>query len=120
LFLQGGYDRIICSTEGIMGIFGLYLKHAYTVEASFYLHTDWLMFAQKELNIEGHNLNRVRRILRSFYKAFDNVIVLNSDQKKWLSGSQMGLNPEKVHQAIDFWHNQSCLNTELQREKFIE
>ena len=104
LFLSGGYDRIICSTEGIMGIFGLYLKHAYTVEASFYMHTDWLMFARKVLNIEGSNLNRVRRILRSFYKSFDNVLVLNSDQKKWLSGSQMGLNPNKVHQAAH-WLN---------------
>ena len=104
LFLSGGYDRIICSTEGIMGMFGLYLKHAYTVEASFYMHTDWLMFARKVLNIEGHNLNRVRRILRSFYKAFDNMLTLNSDQKKWLSGSQMGLNPDKVHQTAH-WVN---------------
>ncbi|MCL2041635.1 MAG: glycosyltransferase [Bacteroidales bacterium] len=104
LFLTGGYDRIICSTEGIMGLFGLYLKHAYTVEASFYLHTDWLMFARKALNIEGANLNRVRRILRFFYNAFDNVLVLNSDQKKWLSGSQMELNPDNVHQTAH-WVN---------------
>ncbi len=99
LFLSGGYDRVICSTEGIMGFFGLYLKHAYTVEASFYMHTDWLMFARKVLNIEGHNLNRVRRMLRSFYKAFDHVFVLNSDQKNWLSGTQMNLHPEKIHQT---------------------
>ena len=78
LFLYRGYDRIICSTEGIMGFFGLYLKQAYTVETSFYMHTDWLMFARKVLNIEGHNLNRVRRMLRSFYKAFDKVFELNS------------------------------------------
>ncbi|GHS94949.1 hypothetical protein FACS1894207_3900 [Bacteroidia bacterium] len=99
LFLSGGYDRIMCSTEGIMGIFGLYLKHAYTVEASFFMHTDWLMFARKVLNIDGHRLDRIRRMLRSFYKAFDHVFVLNLDQKNWLSGSQMNLNPEKVHQT---------------------
>ncbi|MDR0798693.1 MAG: glycosyltransferase [Dysgonamonadaceae bacterium] len=104
LFLSGGYDRIICSTEGIMGFFGLYLKHAYSVEASFYMHTDWLMFARKVLNIDGHNLNRVRRMLRSFYKAFDHVFVLNSDQKNWLAGSQMNLNPNKVHQTAH-WVN---------------
>jgi glycosyltransferase involved in cell wall biosynthesis len=104
LFLQGGYDRIICSTEGVMGLFGLYLKHAYTVEASFYMHTDWLMFARKVLNIEKHNLNRVKRILRSFYKAFDKIFVLNSDQKEWLSGSQMNLPPEKVHKTAH-WVN---------------
>ncbi|MDR1679461.1 MAG: glycosyltransferase [Prevotellaceae bacterium] len=104
LFLNGGYDRIVCSTEGVMGMFGLYLKHAYTVEASFYMHTDWLMFARKVLGIEGHNLNRVRRVLRSFYKAFDNVLVLNSDQKKWLSGKDMNLNPNKVYQTAH-WVN---------------
>ncbi|MDR3002560.1 MAG: glycosyltransferase [Fibromonadaceae bacterium] len=105
LFADKGYDRIICSTEGVMGLMGLYLKHAYTVEASFYLHTDWLMFARKVLNIEGHNLSRVRRILRAFYKAFDNVLVLNSDQKKWLSGAQMNLNPAQVHQTAH-WVNE--------------
>lgn len=99
LFISGGYDRIVCSTEGIMGLFALYLKHAYSVEATFYMHTDWLMFARKVLNIEGHNLNRVRRILRSFYKAFDRVLVLNSDQKEWLSGLQMNLKPENVCQT---------------------
>jgi len=104
LFFEGGYDRIICSTEGVMGIFGLYLKHAYTVEASFYMHTDWLMFARKVLNIEGHNFSQVRRILRSFYKAFDRIFVLNSDQKKWLSGVHMNLVPENVFQTAH-WVN---------------
>ena len=99
LFIAGGYDRIICSTEGIMGLFGLYLKHAFTVEASFYMHTDWQTFARKVLHIEGQNLNRVRRILRSFYKAFDRILVLNSDQKEWLSGTKMNIKPENVHQT---------------------
>jgi len=105
LFAAGSYDRIICSTEGVMGLFGIYLKHAYTVEASFYLHTDWLMFARKVLNIEGYNLSRVRRLLRAFYNAFDKVLVLNSDQKKWLSGTHMNLNPESVHQTAH-WINE--------------
>jgi len=104
LFFDGGYDRIICSTEGIMGLFGLYLKHAYTVKASFYMHTDWLMFARKVLRIEGSNLSRVRRILRSFYRAYDKVLVLNSDQKTWLSSSQMNLKPENVSQTAH-WVN---------------
>jgi len=69
------------------------------------LHTDWLMFARKVLNIEGHNLSRVRRLLRVFYNAFDHVLVLNSDQKKWLSGSQMNMNPDSVHQTAH-WVNE--------------
>lgn len=116
LFLSGGYDRVVCSTEGIMGMFGLYLKHAYTVEASFYLHTDWLMFVRKVLNMEGHSLNQVRRILRSFYNAFDHVLVLNSDQKNWLSGTKMNLNPEKVHQTAH-WVNGNFKPTVSNKKK---
>jgi len=82
LFLYGGYDRIVCSTEGLLGFFGLYLKHAYTVKATFFMHTDWLLFARKKLHIEGQNLDRVRRLLRWFYNAFDDVITLDSNKKK--------------------------------------
>jgi hypothetical protein len=86
LFFDGGYDRVICSTEGVMGLFGLYLKHAYTVKASFCMHNDWLMYARKVLHIEGHNLNRIRRLLRSFYQGFDTV---HSDPEAVLSSMQM-------------------------------
>ena len=104
LFLEGEYDRLVCSTEGIMGFCGLYLKHTYTVEASFYLHTDWLMFVRKVLNIKGQNLDRIRRTLRFFYKSFDRVLVLNSDQKKWLTGHDMNLASKNVFQTAH-WTN---------------
>jgi hypothetical protein len=79
LFLSGEYDRIICCTEGVMGLGGLYLKHAYSVEASFFMLADRLAFIRDALKIEGHNLNRFRRILRFFYQSFDRVVALNSD-----------------------------------------
>ncbi len=115
LFLQGEYDRIICSTEGIMGLCGLYLKNAYTVEASFYMHTDWLMFARKVLNITGHNLDRVRRFLRFFYQSFDRVLVLNSDQKKWLTGPDMSLKSHNVSQTAH-WVN-ACFSPKQRNKK---
>ena len=118
LFLKGEYDRIICSTEGIMGLCGLYLKHAYTVEANFYMHTDWLMFARKELNIKGHNLDRVRRMLRAFYRSFDRVLVLNSDQKKWLTGKDMNLEPERVCQTAH-WANPRFAPQEVEKTKLF-
>lgn len=96
LFLENEYDRVMCSTEGIMGAAALYLKHAYNVPASFYIHTDWVMFARKVLNMDQHNLNRVRRLLRAYYGAFDQVFVLNSDHQKWLTGKEMGFSPDKV------------------------
>ncbi len=104
LFLENEYDRIICSTEGIIGLCSLYLKHAYNVEATFYMHTDWLMFARKVLGIKGHNLNRVRRFLRFFYQSFDRVLVLNSDHRNWLTGRHIQLAPEKVWQTAH-WVN---------------
>lgn len=97
LFLKNEYDRIMCSTEGVMGICSLYLKNAFTVPASFYMHTDWIMFARKVLNFDSSNLNRMRRFMRTFYSGFDNLFVLNSDHQKWLIGKDMEFNPEKVH-----------------------
>lgn len=96
-FHDGEYDRILCSTEGPMGIAALYLKHAYSVKAYFYLHTDWLMFARKVLDLDHGNLNRFRRLLRSFYKSFDGLFVLNKDQEKWLTSREMGFHPDSVH-----------------------
>jgi len=97
IFQQGEYDRIMCSTEGAMGCAAIYLKNAFSVKAHFYIHTDWIMFAQKVLNIEGGNLNRFRRMLRAYYKFFDSLFVLNTDQQKWLTGKNMNFDPENVH-----------------------
>ena len=96
LFHEREYDRLICSTEGVMGAIGLYLKHAYSVPASFFIHTDWVMFSQKVLNFDSHNRNRVRRFLRMYYGAFDRVFVLNNDQRAWLIGREMNFPKNKV------------------------
>ena len=108
LFLEGEYDRIICSTEGVMGLFGLYLKHAYTVEVNFYMHTDWLLYARNVLHITGHNLDRIRRLLRFLYKFYDRILVLNSEQKKWLTGPEMEISAEQIAQT-SYWVN-SCFS----------
>ena len=96
LFHEREYDRVICSTEGIMGALGLYLKQAYSVQASFFIHTDWVMFSQKVLNFDWHNRNRIRRFLRMYYGAFDRVFVLNNDQRKWLTGHEMNFSEDRV------------------------
>jgi glycosyltransferase involved in cell wall biosynthesis len=97
LFQHNEYDRIMCSTEGPMGLASLYLKNAFTVETNFFIHTDWVMFGRKVLNLERHNLNRFRRILRAYYKGFDQLFVLNTDQEKWLVGREMNVEPNRVH-----------------------
>jgi len=96
LFQKGEYDRVICSTEGPMGLAALYLKQAYSVKAYFYMHTDWIMFTSKVLNFEKSNLNRLRRMMRWYYKGFDGLFVLNSDHQKWLTGREMGFDHSRV------------------------
>lgn len=95
-FLNGEYDRIMCSTEGPMGLAALYLKHAYSVPAYFYMHTDWIFYSRKVLKIEKENQSRFRRILRAYYKAFDGLFVFNSDHLNWLTNKKMGLNKLSV------------------------
>ncbi len=97
IFQEGNHDRIICSTEGIMGLAAIYLKNAFSVKAHFFIHTDWIVFAKKVLNIDRSNLNRFRRLLRAYYKAFDSLFVLNTDQQKWLTGREMGFESSNVH-----------------------
>jgi glycosyltransferase involved in cell wall biosynthesis len=100
-----------------MGLATWYLKLAYSVKAYFYLHTDWIMFARKVLNLDKGNLNRFRRLLRAFYKNFDGLFVLNSDQHKWLTGRDMGFNPESVFPTAH-WADATfipSLNTKAER-----
>lgn len=96
VFQDGGYDRIICSTEAPMGLIALYLKHAFAVPAHFYVHTDWMDFARRNLELDIHQSDRVRRILRAFYGAFDGLYLLNTEQRDAFSGHDFGIAPEKI------------------------
>ncbi len=96
IFQKGEYDRIMTSTELPMGLVALFLKHAYTVPAYFYMHTDWMTFARKNLKLDEQATSRMKRLLRSYYGMFDQIFVLNNDHKKWLSGEQMNINAKKI------------------------
>jgi len=118
IFHQGEYDRIMCSTEGVMGLISLYLKNAYKVPASFFVHTDWIMFARKVLNFDVHNLNRARRFMRAFYQGFDHLFVLNTDQQKWLTGKEMEFSEDKVHLTAH-WVSECFVPQTDEREKLF-
>lgn len=96
IFLEGGYDRIMCSTEFPMGLVSLFLKQAFNVETHFFMHTDWMEYLERTVGLEKRELDRVRRIIRMFYKQFDTVFALNTDHKKWLCGRDMGLKKSQV------------------------
>ena len=95
-FRRGNYNKIICSTEGPMGLAALWLKKVFTVELFFYLHTDWLIFAKEVVSLEQTGLNRLQRMLRIYYKRFGSVFVLNTDHQQWLTGKAMGFDPSRV------------------------
>lgn len=102
IFRDGDYDSIMCSTEFLMGAVGLYLKKAFNVKANFFMHTDWLEFTKQTLDFTAQIQSRLKRFLRLFYKGFDGLFVLNSDHKKWMSGSKMNIPAEKIT-VIKHW-----------------
>ena len=115
LFLANEYDRIMCSTEGVMGICSLYLKQAFSVPANFYIHTDWTMFARKVMNADAQNIDRIRRILRTFYKGFDQLFVLNSDHQKWLASKEMEFDPQAI-KLTAHWSNENYHPKDVTKE----
>ena len=74
------------------------------------------MFARKVLNFDVHNLNRARRFIRAFYKGFDDLFVLNTDQQKWLTGKEMEFSENKVHLTAH-WVSEYFVPQVDQREK---
>jgi glycosyltransferase involved in cell wall biosynthesis len=97
LVLDGGYDRLICSTEMLMGPVTLMLKKALSIPAWFYMHTDWMDYVKRNSNLNSHEQDRVRRVLRFFYKSFDGVFALNTEHAEWLKGNAIGIDKDKVH-----------------------
>ena len=118
VFLEGEYDRIISSTEGPMGIMTLYLKHAFSVPAYFYLHSDWVTFGKDSLKLSENALARGEQILRDIYSSFDSVFVLNSEQKAWLTGNKMGFSSSNVFQTAH-WADPVFKVVKSNREKLF-
>jgi len=96
LFRDGGYDRVMCSTEMLMGPIALFLKTAFKVPVYFYMHTDWLDFFEKNTSLDARALDRVRRFLRAFYRQFEGVFVLNTDHRAWLTSPEIGMPGRRV------------------------
>ncbi|MBF0220272.1 MAG: glycosyltransferase [Gammaproteobacteria bacterium] len=96
LFEQGSYDRILCSTELLMGPVALYLQRAFSVPAYFFMHTDWLDYLKYSTDLNVHLRDRFRRLLRIFYQQFNGIFVLNSDHRRWLSSHRMMIPSERL------------------------
>lgn len=102
-FYEGGYDRVICSTEGPMVLVALLLKYMFNVPCYFFMHTDWLEYIKATTDATPHERDRIRRLLRLLYQQFDGLFVLNTEHQRWLTGHEMELDPARVfltaHQA---------------------
>jgi glycosyltransferase involved in cell wall biosynthesis len=96
IFSEGGYDRVVCSTEIFMGAVGLFLKEAYHIPVYLYMHTDWLDFFTRNLGMGKKESNKIRRIIRAYYKLFSGIFVLNSQHQEWLTSYRIGIPKERV------------------------
>jgi glycosyltransferase involved in cell wall biosynthesis len=97
VFQQGAYDRVIASTEFCMGGIALYLQQAFKVPAYMYMHTDWMDYVKRVSQLDTHNLDRIRRLLRALYRQFDGMFVLNTEHSSWLTSPAIGIKKSKVH-----------------------
>jgi glycosyltransferase involved in cell wall biosynthesis len=96
IFYTGGYDRIICSTEGPMAAVSLFIQQMFNVPSYFFMHTDWVDFIKHTTDLNQHERDRVRRLMRALYNQYDGVFVLNSEHRDWLIGHEMQLKEDKV------------------------
>ncbi|MEZ5570937.1 MAG: glycosyltransferase [Halioglobus sp.] len=105
IFYEGGYDRVICSTEGPMVAVALFLKYMFNVPCFFFMHTDWIEYIKCTTQATQHERDRIRRLLRLLYSQFDGIFVLNREHRDWLTGYEMQLDSEKIfltaHHAPD-------------------
>ncbi len=111
IFYEGGYDRIVCSTEGPMALLSLLIKHMFNVPAYFFMHTDWIDFIKDNTDLTQHERSRIRRLLRFFYRQYAGVFVLNQEHRGWLTGHQMQLDEDKVFSTA---HHTQPRNAEIQ------
>ncbi len=111
IFRKRKYDRILCSTEGPMGFAALYLKKLYSVKTYFYLHTDWIMFAKQVMGMEEAGLKRLQHLMRLYYRQFDHIFVLNSEQQNWFAGTSMRFDPVRIFKTAH-WADEIFANFE--------
>jgi len=96
IFYEGGYDRVICSTEGPMVAVALFLKYMFNVPCFFFMHTDWMEYIKCTTQASQHERDRIRRVLRLLYSQFDKIFVLNREHRDWLTGFEMQLDPTRI------------------------
>ncbi|MDP5132271.1 MAG: glycosyltransferase [Paraglaciecola sp.] len=112
IFYEGGYDRIVCSTEGPMAVVSLFLQQMFNVPSFFFMHTDWIDFIKHTTDLNQYERDRVRRLMRALYNRYDGIFVLNQEHKAWLTGHEMQLNKEQVFLTA---HHTQARDVQVQR-----
>jgi len=69
----------------------------FNVPSYFFMHTDWIDFIKHTTNLDRHQRDRVRRLLRQLYKQYEGVFVLNSEHREWLTSNEMEMDEKRVH-----------------------
>ena len=63
-------------------------------------------------------MNRLRRILRGFYRSYDGVLVLNKEQKRWFSGPHMEFKKTAV-KLTSHWVDEEFKKTDATKKKMF-
>jgi hypothetical protein len=96
IFETNEYTRIICSSDSVMGLLALYLKTAFSVEASFIITENRVKTIEENHKTDESARKMITRALRLFFNSFDNIIATNSDLKDWICGRKMALAERNV------------------------
>jgi hypothetical protein len=105
-FRDGSYDRIVCSTELIMGLLALFLKNCFSVPGYFYVHNDWLDLMERSQRLDQRSADRIRRLLRALYRSYDGLLLSDREQADWFAGPALGIPRGKIFDAVG-WADQS-------------
>jgi len=101
LFETNEYTKIICSSDSVMGILAIYLKTAFSVEATILINENRVQTIEKKHKTNESSQKMITRALRLFYNSFDKVIVTNDELRDWVSGRKMAIPSKRVFSTED-------------------
>jgi hypothetical protein len=95
-----------------MGILALYLKTAFSVEASFIITENRVKTIEENYKTDESARKMITRAIRLFYNSFNNIIVTNNDLKDWVCGRKMAIAEKNVRSINSNAHFDEDIKTQ--------
>lgn len=116
IFETNEYTRIICSSDSVMGLLALYLKTAFSVEASFIITENRVKTIEENYKTDESARKMITRALRLFYNSFNNIIVTNNELKDWVCGRKMAIAEKHVKSINSNAHFDEDVKTQAKND----